>query len=565
MADLTLDTNAARPAPARIYVQPETLVSAGLFVLVCGLSLFPLVRLVALAFSPDESGALLGILRDSWTSRAVQRALWNSLWASGFATLLAVSLGTGFALLLGLGRFRSRGIAGALLLSPLLVPSQIMALAWIELAGFTQTLLPAGGTGGNPLYSGGGIVFLMGIETMPITFLAVRTALSALPPDLIEAARLCGAGRARIVGSIVLPLVLPAILGGGALAFAASIGNFGIPALLGIPGRFPMLTTLAYQRMNGFGPSILPEVAAIALMLVLIVLAALALRALVLRWSAAPLERTGASLLAIFDGRRQPLAEATVWTGAVLIAVLPMLALAASSLLPALGAAFSPETLTLANYGSVLSSASVRRALVNSVWLSLAAAFAATLIALPLAFLSRMRLDGLARVTAVFAEGPFVMPGTVLGLALILVFLPPLPVLGISLYATPLIILLAYCARFLPLVLGPVAASLSNVDPALEEAARLAGAGFVRRLIFIAVPLAVPAAAAGALLAALTALNELTVSALLWSAGTETLGVMVFALQYEGNSGEAAALSVVSILLVLAAALLGRLVLGRRN
>jgi iron(III) transport system permease protein len=52
------------------------------------------------------------------------------------------------------------------------------------------------------------------------------------------------------------------------------------------------------------------------------------------------------------------------------------------------------------------------------------------------------------------------------------------------------------------------------------------------------------------LLAALTAFNELTVSALLWSAGTQTVGVMVFSLQYEGNSGEAAALSVLATLLV---------------
>jgi len=101
-----------------------------------------------------------------------------------------------------------------------------------------------------------------------------------------------------------------------------------------------------------------------------------------------------------------------------------------------------------------------------------------------------------------------------------------------------------------------------RLDPALEEAARLAGAGPLRRLVTIALPLLAPAAAAAGILVALSALNEITVSILLYAAGSQTLGVVVFGLHDGGAVGQAAAVSVVGLVLVLllmgAASLLAR-------
>lgn len=504
----------------------------------------PLLRLLSLAFGPGEDGAALGNLWEAWGSRAIQRAFWNTLAASAGATAIAVAIGTGLALLLDLLHVRGRALATFLLLSPLLVPSQIMALAWIELAGLA---LPGSG---RVLYSGPGVALLLGIEAMPLVFLAVRAGLALVPADLVEAARIAGVRRPRILGRIVLPLLLPAIGGSAALAFAASVGNFGIPALLGIPGRFSTLTTLAYQRLNGFGPAVLPHVAVIGLILVVLALGALALRTLLLRALAVPVERTSGRAPALFERRPRPWADALVWASVAVLAVLPMLALVAGALTPALGVALTPVTATLEQFRNVLASAAVRRALFNSVALSLGMALAAGCLAVPLAYLGAVRRSRTARAANILADAPFVVPGTVLALAFILVFLPPLPLLGVSLYATPWILALAYVARFLPLVTAPVNASFASLDPALDEAARVSGVRLSRRLAFLALPLGLKATAAGMLLAALTAFNELTVSALLWSAGTQTVGVSVFSLQYEGNSGEAAALAVLATLLV---------------
>ncbi|WP_294642357.1 iron ABC transporter permease [uncultured Aureimonas sp.] len=553
MADASASLEAPAPARrplARAALRPETVLAAALLLVVALIGTWPLLRLLSLGFLPGDDGAAFGNLVEAWASRAIHRAFWNTLAASLGATAIAVTLGAGLALLLACIPARRRALPTFLLLSPLLVPSQIMALAWIELTGL---VLPQAG---RILYSGPGVALLLGIEAMPLVFLAVRAGLALVPGDLVDAARIAGVPRGRILRRIVLPLLVPAIAGSAALAFAACVGNFGIPALLGIPGRFPMLTTLAYQRLNGFGTSVLPQVAVIALVLVALSLGALALRSLALRALAVPVERVGGQAAAISGTGPHGLAPALVWSGVAVVAVLPMLALVAGALTPALGVALTPETATLAQFRSVLASEAIRRALFNSLALSLGMAAVAGALAVPLAYLATVRRNPVARAAAIVADAPFVVPGTVLALAFILVFLPPLPGIGVSLYATPWILALAYLARFLPLVTAPVAASFASLDPALDDAARVSGVGLRRRMAFLALPLAGRAAAAGMLLAALTAFNELTVSALLWSAGTQTVGVMVFSLQYEGNSGEAAALSVLATLLVAALAVL---------
>jgi iron(III) transport system permease protein len=124
-------------------------------------------------------------------------------------------------------------------------------------------------------------------------------------------------------------------------------------------------------------------------------------------------------------------------------------------------------------------------------------------------------------------------------------------VLQVSLYGTIVIILVAYLARFLALALRPTIAGMELMNRNLDEAAQVASAGVLRRIWSVILPVVAPSAAAGALLIFMTAFNELTVSALLWSTGRETLGVVVFFLQYEGNSPAAAAVATISIAVTL--------------
>jgi iron(III) transport system permease protein len=394
----------------------------------------------------------------------------------------------------------------------------------------------------------------MGLEHTPLVSLSVAAAVRGLPCDLIEAARSAGARNLKIFRTIILPLLGPALVAGGTLAFVSAIGNFGVPALLGIPGRFTVLTTLIYQRLSGFGPAVLGETAALGIVLTALAGIGLCLQRLALK-RAPILRRVGATGPILPLGRARGIVELTLWLVLLMLTLVPLLALLGAALSPALGVPLTLQTVTLQNFAYVLLDyAPTRRAFVNSAWLSMAAATFTALLALVLAYYAEARHWRWMRRLDAAADAPYAVPGTVLAIAIILIFLRPLPLVGVSLYGTAWIILISYISRFLALTLRPLTAAVRQLDPNLEEAAELAGAHGPRRLATIVAPALRAAVMSGALLVFLTAFNELTLSALLWSQGHETLGVMVFSLQNEGAGGNAAAVAclTVSVTLILA-------------
>ncbi|MEC5398818.1 ABC transporter permease [Uliginosibacterium sp. H1] len=543
----------------------EHALTAALLLWVLVLCAWPLARLFVEAFSAVP-GQPFALFAEAWDSTRVWRAFRNTLAASAGATLVSMLLGTSVALLLGLTDVRARASAVFVFLLPLLIPPQILAMAWAELLGPGSAILaplglaPAPGTP-NPLYSGTGVALVMGVEHSAVVFLAVRAAMRNLPRDLVEAARLAGASPLLVTRRILLPLLRPAMLAGAAVAFVSAIGNFGVPALLGIPGRFPMLTTLIYQRLNGFGPKVLGEVSVIGVLLVLLAAAGLGLRAWLVRRTGS-IER-GAPLQPFALGARRPWAEALLWLLLGFCCLLPLFALVAGSLVPAVGVPLNADTASLAHYRSVLGQSNVLRAFANSFMLAASAALACALVAVPFAYLATLRRVRAVRVLDAVADAPYAVPGIVLSIGVILVFLKPLPLLGVSLYGTLGIIFVAYLSRFLPLALRPAGAAFETLDRAVDEAAQMAGAGVLTRLRRVLLPLVAPSVAAGAILVFMTAFNELTVSALLWSTGAETLGVVVFMLHYEGNSPAASAVAVMSITVTLLLAIVMSL-LARR-
>lgn len=546
---------AARPPHREAASGPggERILLAALALYVVALCLLPLLRLGA-EIGQAEAGLAARILTDEST----RRAAWRTLEASLGATAVSLVLGTGLALALGLMRLPGRTALTFLVLVPMLVPAQIAALAWLELTGPSSVMLGALGLAPPPgtrnwLYSREGIVLLMGIEHMPIVFLAVRAGLRSVPADLVEAARIAGASWPRTLAMIVLPLLRPTLLAGGALAFVAAVGNFGIPAILGIPGRYTMLTALIYQRLSGFGPSVLGEVAILSLVLAGIAATGLIAQGLAGRARVA-VGSPGAGLAPADPGRWGW--PATLVALALLIpaAVLPIGALLGTSMVQALGLPLTPATATLEHYRTVWDTGAARRAFVNSAWLSGVAAAVCLAVAVPFAWARIIRNHRLVRALDPLVDAPYALPGIVVSIAFILTFLRPLPFLEVSLYGTAWIILLAYLARFLALGLRPVAAAVAAQDPALDEASQIAGAGPVARLTRILLPQVAPAAGAAALLIVMSAYNELTVSALLWSRGHETVGVLVFNLYDEGNATAAAAASVLAVLVTFLAA-----------
>ena len=491
------------------------------------------------------------------------QALGHSVYTSGLGTIVALLLGALVAFVLTLTDLRAKGVFSFCFVLPMMIPPQVTALAWLQLTGPASPLLKTLGLApplgsAQPLYSAGGIGLLLGIQQAPMVFLSLRASLVALPADLIEAALLAGASQARVWRDIIVPLVRPGLVAAAALAFVSALGNFGIPALLGIPAGFYVLPTLIYQEMASFGNAVLPKVAVLSVLIGALALAGIWFQSRLFARPAHRLAGQGGRVMLLRLGRSRGLVEALMALMLAVILLAPLLALVISSLVPAMGVVLNARTFTLQAYGEMLGQQGVTlRALRNSTALAGMAAAVLPLLILPLAWRLVRRPGRFTSWLAAAVEIPYAVPGVVLAISCILLFARPLPFIGISLYGSLAIILLAYLARFMVVALKPVQTSIAQIEPALEEAARLAGATHGQRMRDIVLPLVAPSALAGALLVFLMAVNELTVSALLWSAGNETLGVLIFNLNESGENALASAVAVVIIFLV--AALMGLL------
>ena len=373
-----------------------------------------------------------------------------------------------------------------------------------------------------------------------------------------------GAAPATIVGRILLPVLRPQIIAAALLAFVAGIGNFGIPALLGLPVNYLTLPTLIYRRLSSFGPAGLPDAAALSLLVALVAGFGIVAGLIATRRGGGKVEIERPLQPFWQLGAARPFVAAGLW---LLIAIklgLPLLALLGEALTPALGVALTWQNLTFDKFAEVLLRQDVTvRAFRNSFLFAGTAAVLLSLLSIAFAYGLERRMGKLRRVVDVVIELPYALPGVVLAIACILMFLKPLPLIGVSIYATPFIILFAYMARFLPLALKAPVAAMAQIEAHHEEAARLDGVTLWQMLRFIVAPILAPAAAVSGLMVFLVAFNELTVSALLWSSGTETLGVILFSLKEAGLAGEAAAVAI-SACAVILAVMLGLDALGRK-
>jgi len=536
-------------------------------VVVAALSILPMFRLGMEIIAPQGRFSFTA-LQSALSSSATWVATWHSLQVGIGGTVLAVILGTTVALLVGLTDIRLRSAFVLLFVAPLLIAPQVTALAWLQLFGPASPFLkliglapPLGSR--NPLYSTEGIILLLGVQYGPLVFLIVRAGLRKLPRELVEAGLSSGAGKWTVLRTIILPLMTPSIIGATALAFVSCVGNFGIPAFLGIPANYLVLPTLIYQRLAGAGPSVLSEVAVLSMLIGIIAMAGILAQDYAARRRDYRIVSTSLPAAPFALGRSRIAVETGIWLLIFLVLVLPLVGLLLTALVPAYGVPLSLETATLANFKFVLfEHGAAKRAFGNSIGLSLAAAAFAVVLAVPLGYLITWRERWWTKFLNLSAELPYALPGVVLAIASLLLFLKPVPVIGLHIYNTIWIILYAYLARFLVLALRPTISGLHQIDRALEEAAQVAGAGLMRRMRTIIFPLVAPATLAGGVLIFMTAFSELTVSALLWASGSETIGVVIFSFEQGGDSSYAAAISVlvvaVTFLLMLATNLFAR-------
>jgi iron(III) transport system permease protein len=364
-----------------------------------------------------------------------------------------------------------------------------------------------------------------------------------MDPSLEEAAATSGAGLVSTVSRVTLRLALPTLLSVLLLTVVRAFEAFEIPALVGIPAKVEVLTTLVYQRVrSGFVPQY-GEASAYAVLLTLVVVALLVPYARLTSQANRFATVTG-------KGYRPRKLGLGVWrtpAGLVCLSLptlvlLPIAILVWASLLPfyqapSVGALTS---LTSANYQRAVGDQNVFSALLNTLVVGLVSASVVTLLALLVAWLvfrTRFRARWLLEHLGAL---PLVLPGIVLGIAVLRTYLTvPIPI-----YGTVWIIVVAYVTRYTPFGIRFGEAGLLQIHHELEESARLSGAAFGTVLRRVVVPLMAPALASAWIYVFLLSVKELSLAMLIYGPQSRVVSVTMFELWGNGQVTELAAFCV---------------------
>lgn len=495
-------------------------------------SLTPLATLVAREGGAWRAAPLFLAATGAWI------LLIRTLLLAAAVTLLALALGVPVGVLVGRTDARGREAAWRLHLFPVFLPPFVLALGWFHLFGVSGLL-------GSPLtsrllFSEAGCVLVLALAFAPIASSLVALGLQAADPALEEAARVT-AGPLRTVARILLPAAAPAWSFAAIVIFTLAFSELGVPLFL----RVDTYPAAVFARLGGidYAPG---EALALALPLVPL---ALALGGLERRFAGA----RSYAVLGLRSGRagRLPLGR---WRSAAssalsVVAVVSIAPIAALAWRAAAGGGF-------AEVGAWTGGAPA-----NSLWSSAAAATIIVAIGLVVGHAAARRLPGAALLdgAAVLA---FVAPAALLGVGLITLWNRP----GLQwVYGTAAILVVGYVARYALVGVRTIGVLVAQTPAHLEEAAAATGAGFVRRLLRILVPLHARGIGFAWLLAVVFCLRDLETAVLYYPPGGEPFTVRLFTLEANGSEPVVAALAAVQVVITAAVLALGGLVLRLRS
>jgi iron(III) transport system permease protein len=423
----------------------------------------------------------------------------------------------------------------------------IGALAWGVLLGPKTGLVnQAWRALGSPvdlfnIYSPYGIAWVMALFEGTIAFVMISASMKSMDPSLEESSRVLGAGKLRTALRITLPLVAPGVLSATIFVFAEMLGSFAAAFVLGIPGRFYVVTTAIWQATLSFPPDY-GRAAAMGLSLFGVMLITLTLARLVLRHGTyTTITGKGFRPREMDVGRMRWPLLAIAWGYIIVAVVLPLGALMLTSFERFATVILPQMQFTLANYETALQMGSVGPAFVNSLTLGISVATIGVPVIGVLAWIiyrSRMPGRGAAEYVIMF---PQAVPRLVFGLGLLWAWIN----LPIPIYGTLWLLALAYFTVFLPLGLRTIASVVLQVDPSLEECARVCGAPWVYQMRTVTLPLLRPGMVAAWLLIFIASVRELGVSIFLMGPNSKVIAPAIVNSWLSSSSELSAAMALI--------------------
>ena len=500
--------------------------------------IYPFFTLITRSFfSVKETGFTLANYERFFTKKYYYSALGRSLQVSSIAMITTLIVGVPMAYVMNRYNVWGKRFLHIFIIMSLMSPPFIGAYSWITLfgrSGFITKLFESSlGIVLPSIYGRLGIILVFTFKLFPYVYLYTSGAMGSIDSSLEEAAENLGSSKLRRLFTITIPVVIPSILAGAVMVFMTSLADFGTPMLIG--EGYMVLPVLVYNEYmsemggNAHLASALSVVVVLCSTTVLLIQKYYVSRKNYMMTAMRPpkeIELKGIKRFLI----TLPVCLVT------LIGILPQIVVVVTSFIRTDFTGFQ-KGFSFNSYITIFNrlATNIRNTFTYS---SIAIVFI-VIIGMLISYIVVRQKGWFAQVMDLLIMFPFVIPGAVLGISLIVAFnKPPLILTG-----TPIIMIIAYIVRKLPYTVRSGSAFLHQMDPSVEEASVNLGVSPMQTFFKVTARLMAPGILSGAILSWITCINELSSSVMLYSGRTSTIAVAIYTEVVRNSYGTAAALA----------------------
>ncbi|MBR0217054.1 MAG: iron ABC transporter permease [Clostridia bacterium] len=496
--------------------------------------LFPSVYMLIRAFFPEGTFSLSTMQR-LYTYSMNLEALKNTLIAAFATMILGTAIAFPLAWLVGRTDLYGKKFFRSLFILTYMVPPYVGAMAWLRLMNpnvgtinqWLRVIFRLSDAPG-PLnaYTLPGMIWVLTTFYYPYAFITISRAMEKMDPSLVEASRISGASPVKTLLTVTLPMMTPSLIAGALLVFISAASCYGIPSIIGIPGNVNTVTTRIVEYV-GQGQTGMNDATGLAVFLMVVALLILFVSDVLLA-KRQYITVSGKSVRPAIVELRSWRIPMTILVSlfAVIVVVLPFVTILTTSFKVDIGkSVFDASNFTTTNWTSVFARAETIGCLKNSLIFAAVSATVGLVIACVMSYLlQRTRVRGRSIPNFLITLGSGT-PSVVIALGLIMTMRGNF---GINIYNTAYILIAAYLVKYLMMGMRTVVSAMSQIHVSLEECSQVSGASWLTTMRRITGPLIFPSIAAGWFLIFIPSFYELSMTTLLYSSTTKTIGLQLY-------------------------------------
>lgn len=511
-----------------------------IFILLFFFLIYPFSSLLIRSFESKSTGTFsLENFAKFFTKKYYYTALFNSLYVAVIPTIICTLIGVPMAYIMNRYNVQGKKVVNILIIMSLLSPPFIGAYSWIMLFGrsgfVTKLVLKYFGLVLPTIYGKRGIISVFVFKLYPYVYLYVSGALSTIDSSLEEAGENLGATPFKRILTISIPVVMPSIAAGALMVFMTALGDFGTPQLIGEGYR--VLSNLIYKEYLSETGGNAYMASALSVVLVICALAVLLFqKCYVDRKNYVMSSMHPPKMITVHGWKRFALSFPLYIV--VFISMLPQIVVTVCSFLPWNFTRFE-KGFTFDNYIIIFNRLGTN--IKNTFLFSTVAIIGIVFIGLLISYIVAKIKGFTGSLIDILVMFPYVIPGSVLGICLIVAFnKPPLILTG-----TGAIIILSFIIRKIPFTVRSGSAYLQQMDSSIDEASISLGVSPMKTFFTITARLMMPGLLSGAILSWIACINELSSSIMLYAGTTSTIAVTIYTETFRNAHNTAAALATI--------------------